>query len=141
MKLVTISTLAGLPRLAQPAQRVDAVGAGHLDVHQDHVGAQLLGRGRALVAVGGLADDLDVVLHLQEGAQAPADDLVVVDHAGPGSAQPPGHLHRRTVPVPAPGRTHVEPAADAAGPVPHGDEAEVAARRRRLRVEAACRRR
>ncbi len=78
--------------LLERAQRLDAVDAGHLEVHQDHVGVERAGPGDALGAVGGLADHLDVVLHLQEGAQAAADDLVVVDQQDADRGQ--GVRHR-----------------------------------------------
>ena len=73
----------GVVQFAELAERLDAVHAGHLDVHQDDVGPQLLGAGDALGAVRRLADDLDVVLDLQEGAQSAADHLVVVDEQHP----------------------------------------------------------
>ncbi len=73
----------GVGQFPQAAQGLDAVHAGHLDVHQDDVGLELLGAGHALGAVAGLADHLDVVLDLQEGAQAAADHLVVVDEEDP----------------------------------------------------------
>ena len=99
----------------------------------------------------GLPHDLDVVLDLQEGAQAAADDLVVVDEqdadrpavaraAGPGPPDPVrGRPHGAAPSCQPPGtsisisgalagrRLHGELAADAAGAVAHRDQAEVAA--------------
>ena len=131
-------------QLAQSAQRLDAVHAGHLDVHQDDVGPQFLGAGDSLGAVGRLADDLDVVLDLQEGAQAPADHLVVVDRSSTRRSrwpQPPGTSISIVVPSPGADRTVSLPPTPLAA-VPHGDQAEVAARPAdRAGVRSPCRRR
>ena len=102
VKLVTMRTRAGLSRLAQQAQRLDAVGTGHPDVHQDHVGPQFHGAGHALGAVARLADHLDVALDLQERPQTPADHLMVVDqqHADPHYSSATWHLHLDHGPLP-----------------------------------------
>ena len=52
---------------------------GHPDVHQDDVGHELRRLLDGLGAVGGLADDLDVVLLLEDHLQPPAEQRVVVD--------------------------------------------------------------
>jgi hypothetical protein len=62
-----------------PADRGDAVHVRHQQVHQDDVGLEPAGHGDALAAIGGLADDLDVVLQVEEHAEAHPDDRVVVD--------------------------------------------------------------
>ena len=57
--------------------------AGHADVEQAHVGAQLAGERHRLASVGGLADDLDVGLGVEDHPEPGADDLLVVgdEHA------------------------------------------------------------
>jgi len=69
-----------------PADRGDAVHVRHQEIHQDDVGLEATGHRHALAAVGGLADNLDVVLEVEEDAQAHPDDRVVVDDedADPG---------------------------------------------------------
>jgi hypothetical protein len=66
--------------------RVDAVDARHQQVHDHDVGLQ---RGRGLdrgVAVGGLTDDLEIVVQGEEIAHAPPNHRVIVDEqdADPG---------------------------------------------------------
>jgi hypothetical protein len=56
---------------------------GHADVHQDDVGPQLAGALDRLLAVSRLADDLEVVLRLQEEPEAGPDELLVVDDQQP----------------------------------------------------------
>ena len=78
-------------------KRAHAVEPRHHEVEQDHVGVGARGGVDRGLAVAGLGDDLDVVLEVEERAQALAHDGVVVgeqdaDHAGTSS---------RTV-VPAP---------------------------------------
>ena len=53
--------------------------AGHDDVEQDDVGLLEPGRPDPVVAVARLADDLDVVLAIEQEPEAGADDRVVVD--------------------------------------------------------------
>ena len=72
--------------LAQALQRADAVEPRHHEVEQDHVGVGARGGVDRGLAVAGLGDDLDVVLEVEERAQALAHDRVVVgeqdaDHA------------------------------------------------------------
>src|SRR3954470_10295929 len=87
------------PLGANAPDGLDAVDARHDEVHERDVGRQARHRLHRLLAVRGLPHDLDVVLEGQEGAQALADDGVVVgdehaDHRGTSS----------TTVVPAPGR-------------------------------------
>src|SRR6266511_2673802 len=58
--------------------RLDAAAPRHADVHQHHVGHQLLGLVDGLGAVAGLSDDLDVVLLLEHHLEATAEQRVVV---------------------------------------------------------------
>ena len=101
---------------------LDAVQARHDEVHEHDVGLQGGDGVERGLAVGRLADDLDVVLQLEERPQALAHDRVVVDdedadHAG---------TRRRTV-VPAPGAESIsQRAADVAGALGHRREAEPA---------------
>src|SRR5262249_52972542 len=57
----------------------DAVEAGHSDVHEYDVGEVLLGEADGVVAVGGLADDVDVVLGVEDHAEPGSDEFLVVD--------------------------------------------------------------
>src|SRR5262249_19522075 len=108
------------------ASGLDAVGAGHLDVHQDDVRPHLAGPLERRTAVAGLGHDLDVVLGIQESADAGSDQGLIVgeddpDHAvavrgssaatrnppiGRGSAtrRPPSAVTRSRMPIsPSPG--------------------------------------
>ena len=70
MKLVSATTsIAGWAALMRGRRR-DPVDAGHQQVHHDDVGPELGGRARRPGAVVGLADDLDVVVQLEEVAHA-----------------------------------------------------------------------
>ena len=70
-----------------PPRRLQPVEPGHADVHQHDVGLQLLGEPDRAMAVLRLGGDLDVVLGLEDHAQAAADQALVVgdqhpDHDG-----------------------------------------------------------
>ena len=71
-----------------PADRGDAVHVRHQQVHQDDVRLEAAGHRHALGAVGGLADDLDVGLEVEEDPQPHPDDRMVVDdeHADGGGS-------------------------------------------------------
>ena len=62
-----------------PPRRLDAADARHENVHQDHLGAELLGEPDGLVAVLRLAHHIDPVLLFEQRAQPFAHDLVIVD--------------------------------------------------------------
>jgi hypothetical protein len=70
------------------SRRVAAiVGDRHADVHQDDIGLELAGEFNCLVAVLGLADDVDLVVSLEDQAEAAAHERLVVgeqdaDHVG-----------------------------------------------------------
>ena len=51
---------------------------GHADVHDDDVRLQLTSEPDGVGSVGGFADDLDVVLELEDEAEALADERLVV---------------------------------------------------------------
>ena len=70
---------APLRRRDDLGARLDAGAAGHDDVEQDDVGLLEPGRADPVVTVARLADDLDVVLAIEQEAQAGADDRVIVD--------------------------------------------------------------
>ena len=79
MKLVMATTSIGRVTGLELDRGGDPVETGHDEVHHDHVGEQ---RRRCLErrdAVGGLADDLEVVVQVEEVAHAAADHGVVVD--------------------------------------------------------------
>ena len=81
--MVSISTRTG-PRRAsvrrqQPPGGLDPVQLRHADVHQHDVGLQLRApRSTASSAVGGLADHVDVVLGVEDHAEAGAHERLVV---------------------------------------------------------------
>src|SRR6266511_2735026 len=62
---------------------VDAVGGGHVQVHDDDVGAGELGFAAGGVAVGRLGDDLDVGQGVDQGTQPVAHHRMVVDDDDP----------------------------------------------------------
>jgi hypothetical protein len=53
-----------------PSRGIRTVHPGHPQVHQDHVRREGLHAGHCLRPVGGLADDLQVGLHGEQGHQA-----------------------------------------------------------------------
>jgi hypothetical protein len=75
---VSISTLVGAPR-PDLATGLDPGPVGQPDVHHDDVGLEGPGAGDRFGDAAGLGDDLEVVVGLEHGPQAAADDLVVVD--------------------------------------------------------------
>ena len=56
---------------------------GHPDVHEHDVGGELLGLGDGVLAVLGLADDLDALLGLEHHDQPAAEQGVVVTDQHP----------------------------------------------------------
>ncbi len=58
----------------------DPVGPGHPQVHEDHVGHQLVDEAHGVGPGGGLAHDVHALGHGQHGAQALADHRMVIDH-------------------------------------------------------------
>ncbi len=68
---------------------LDAVEPRHPDVDQAHVGAEPARELDSGVAVGGLADDLDVGLGVEDHGQAGTHQILVVGHQH-------SHRHRRT---------------------------------------------
>ena len=83
--------LARQPGGRDVAGRLDAVTAGHPDVHQHHVGTQRGAHGDGGGPVGGLANHLDIGFALEDQAEAHPDEGVVVDqeHADHGAAAGP----------------------------------------------------
>ena len=64
--------------LVDLARRLDAVHVGELDVEEDDVGPELLDQPERLAAVGGLGDDLDVLLVLEKVFDPFAEQRLVV---------------------------------------------------------------
>ena len=64
--------------LGDLARRLDAVDAGHADVHQHHVGSFAADEVDGLLAVGGFARDLHVGLGLDDHAKPRAHERLVV---------------------------------------------------------------
>ena len=67
---------------------LDPVEVGHADVEQAYIGSQLAGERDGVEAVGGLSDDLDVGLSVEEHREADPDDLLVV-----GDEYTDGHVY------------------------------------------------
>jgi uncharacterized membrane protein len=61
-----------------PAGRLDAVEHRHPDVHQQHVWCLPLGQVHGLLAVGGLAHHLDVVLRVEQRREPGPDELLII---------------------------------------------------------------
>jgi hypothetical protein len=90
---------------------LQAVEAGHADVHQHDVGDEAARRVGRLVAVGGLADHLDAVLRGQQRPKARAHERLVV---GEQDADHRGSLARTRNPPRAPGPVMSSPSSAAA---------------------------
>src|SRR3954454_17885852 len=77
-------------RLGQPAGGLDAADARHAHIHEQHVRRVQLGLGDGVLAVLGLADDLDALLELEDLDQASSEEGVVIDdeHADGVVARP-----------------------------------------------------
>ena len=67
---ITTRTAVEVGIVADPAGGVEAVGSGHADVHEHDVGELAAGDRDRFVAVVGLADDLDVVLGVEQRPEA-----------------------------------------------------------------------
>ena len=67
----------------EPARGLQAVELGHADVHEHDVGLVLADARERLSAVGGLGDDLDVLLGVEDHAEAAAHECLVVGDEDP----------------------------------------------------------
>jgi hypothetical protein len=74
---------------SEPSGGLDAVQVGHADVEQAHVGPQLTSQRDGTQSVGGLPDDLDVGLSVEDHAEPRPDDVLVV-----GDEHADGHVLR-----------------------------------------------
>nr|BFE69108.1 hypothetical protein GCM10020092_024090 [Actinoplanes digitatis] len=108
----------------QRAGGLDAVEAGHPDVEEAHVGAQVPGQFDGAVPVGGLADDLDVRLRVEDHRESGADDLLIVgDHHPHGHVAPPARGSTAVTVQPRPsGGAGLAGAAEQAGAFCHADQ-------------------
>ena len=68
---------------ADPARRVEAVGARHAQVHEDDVGPELARELDRLLAVGGAADDLDPPVEREDRLERLGEEQVVVGDQDP----------------------------------------------------------
>ena len=68
--------------VADPPRRLDSVDLRHRDVHEHHIGVQLVEEADRLLAVGSLADHVEALLD-HRPAKALAKHLVVVDEHQP----------------------------------------------------------
>ena len=73
-------------RRDDPPRRLDPVELRHPDVHQDHVRLELGRQAHRLVAVLGLADDLEIVASLDDQPEAAADERLVVGDQDPDAS-------------------------------------------------------
>ena len=79
---------------------LDAVDAGHADVHEHDVGGELLGLDDRLFAVLGLGDDVDALFRVQDHVEpAPEQGLVVGDHHPDDAIALCGFVGHRFVPL------------------------------------------
>src|SRR5262249_48400864 len=90
---------------------LDAVAAGHLDIHEDYVRPEVPCESDALVAVSGLTDDLNVRLGVEDHAQPGPDKRLVIYDEQPDHAELPsnGSSTRTRKPAPGPGPASTRP--------------------------------
>src|SRR6266550_4993356 len=81
------------------AQGGQPIRVGHQQIQQDHGRNLLAHRFDRLIAIGRLADDLDIGLLLKEKPKALADDRVVVDDQHPNHDGITGRVASMTVPA------------------------------------------
>ena len=93
--MVRIEHARGVARRSreQPPRRLEPVEPRHPDVHQHEVGSQPPRRVQRLLAVDGLAGDLEVVLGVDEHAQARPHEVLVVGDQDPDAHR--GDLRQR----------------------------------------------
>ena len=96
--MTTTASGSATPGPASAPGGLDAVQAGHADVEQAHVRAQPPGQLDGPPPVGGLADDLDVRLGVEDHREPGADDLLVVgdEHPDAHAAAPGARAARRS---------------------------------------------
>jgi hypothetical protein len=73
------------------ARRRNAVHSRHAEVHKNHIRSEPQRERDSLDAVGGLGDDLEIRLAVEDAPQAGADDGVIV-----ADQQPDGILRHRS---------------------------------------------
>ena len=106
--MVSTTTRSGVSRRDDPVGReqlaggLDAVHLRHPDVHQHHVGLQLVAHRDRLEAVAGDTDDLHPVLRVDDRPDALAEELLVVDQHDPDHAAPRTGTHAVAVNVTPP---------------------------------------
>ena len=105
--MTTTGIGSSTPGPARARRRLEAVDHRHPDVEEAHVGPDAAGERHRLGAVGGLADDLDVGLRVEDHAEPGAHELLVVgdEHAHGHVDQPDAREHggRRPTRRPAAG--------------------------------------
>ncbi len=80
-----VGVVSGKDDDLRPGQRrhdlprgLNAVQTRHLDVHQNHIGLQLLRQIHRFDAIGGLTDHLQIRLMIQDDGQTRANDILIV---------------------------------------------------------------
>src|SRR5262249_9949656 len=104
----------------------DSVEAGHPHIHEHEVGAKRAGALDGRAAVSGLADDLDALVAREDGFQARAHEVVVVDEEDPNrrlrhaASSPPWYGRRARTRNAAPSRdaSRAPPRSDARSRMP-----------------------
>ncbi len=124
--------------LAKSVQRRYTVAVGHAQVEQHDVGCDLAGHAHTGLTVGRLADDLDVVLNVEECCADPGGPSDGRRRSAPGCGQPWAGTSTRTVVPPPPRDATSILSAGGSCPVTHGGQPETAVgAARRVGVEAA----
>ena len=119
-------------RRARSPATLDAVAVGHLQVEHGHVGTRRAGSGEGLGAVGGLGDDLEVVLEVEHLGEGAADQVLVV---GEQHADHRRALRRRRVADQA--HAHDELVAIRRGRQPRAERSEVLGERAPVRCPSS----
>src|SRR5207302_4280502 len=135
------------------AGRLESVEDRHPDVHQDHIGIRLARKLDGVAAVFRLADDLDAVLGVEQGAEPGAHERLVVcqqyaDHGTPPIGRwadtrkpPPGPVPASSRPPSATARSRIPaiplPPLAAAPPRPSSSLSTVSSRSPQARIPLA----
>lgn len=93
---------------------LDAVDAGHLQIHQHDIGMERCGRGDHLVSVGCLADEVEPAGVGDETAQTIAEERMVIGDEDPDTHQISAHSAETSVPRGRSGRMSRVPPSSAA---------------------------
>jgi hypothetical protein len=65
---------------ADPLGGLDAVHAGHADIHDDNIGLQFFCQINGFAPIGGLTDDFDIRLFLEKAGQTLSNYRMIIGH-------------------------------------------------------------